>query len=266
MSIKRITISKPKQFCGGFNTKRKNIMEDKTSKVIPFEIVTWSEKFATASNDIGGLANELKIAMPNFKTDRVSDEYVKDSFNLMKFTFSNVALTKNPKGLKTNTGKIGYWLLNNGKWSKVTEVEFNKIATDDTRLKGTSLNLSNDSYGAIMYATKPAFRTHLKNKAPAMYEDCITTIDWLTQSIRSKVRVLDVALDTDSNAPKSARRSFSKSVSMLENLDRWEGKDGNGLQKAIDNGDALGLAWVEFKPKYKEFKAFFKAVVKRENG
>jgi|TARA_R110000850_G_scaffold275294_1_gene414404 hypothetical protein len=266
MSIKRITISKPKQFCGGFNTKRKNIMEDKTSKVIPFEIVTWSERFATASNDIGGLANELKIAMPNFKTDRVSDEYVKDSFNLMKFTFSNVALTKNPKGLKTNTGKIGYWLLNNGKWSKVTEVEFNKIATDDTRLKGTSLNLSNDSYGAIMYATKPAFRTHLKNKAPAMYEDCITTIDWLTQSIRSKVRVLDVALDTDSNAPKSARRSFSKSVSMLENLDRWEGKDGNGLQKAIDNGDALGLAWVEFRPKYKEFKAFFKAVVKRENG
>jgi hypothetical protein len=266
MSIKRITISKPKQFCGGFNTKRKNIMEDKTSKVIPFEIVTWSERFATASNDIGGLANELKIAMPNFKTDRVSDEYVKDSFNLMKFTFSNVALTKNPKGLKTNAGKIGYWLLNNGKWSKVTEVEFNKIATDDTRLKGTSLNLSNDSYGAIMYATKPAFRTHLKNKAPAMYEDCITTIDWLTQSIRSKVRVLDVALDTDSNAPKSARRSFSKSVSMLENLDRWEGKDGNGLQKAIDNGDALGLAWVEFRPKYKEFKAFFKAVVKRENG
>ena len=241
-------------------------MEDKTSKVIPFEIVTWSERFATSSDDIGGLANELKIAYPNFKTDRVSDEYVKDSFNIMKFTFSNVALTKNPKGLKTNTGKIGYWLLNNGKWSKVTKVEFYKVATDDTRLKGTSLNLSNDSYGAIMYATKPAFRTHLKNKAPAMYEDCITTIDWLTQSIRSKVRVLDVALDTDSNAPKSARRTFSKSVSMLENLDRWEGKDGNGLQKAIDNGDALGLAWVEFKPKYKEFKAFFKAVVKRENG
>ena len=91
------------------------------------------------------------------------------------------------------------------------------------------------------------------------------SIDWLIQSIRSKVRVLDVALDTDSNAPKSARRTLSKSESMLDRLAVWEGKNGEGLQKAIDNGDALGLAWVEFKPKYKEFKTFFKAVVKREN-
>ena len=122
-------------------------MEDKTSTVTPFEIVTWSERFATSSDDIGGLANELKIAIPDFKTARVSDDYVKDTFNIMKFTFSNVALTKNPKGLKTNNGKIGYWLFNGGKWSKVTKVEFNKVATDDTRLKGTSLNLSKSITG-----------------------------------------------------------------------------------------------------------------------
>jgi hypothetical protein len=241
-------------------------MEAKTSKVIPFEIVTWSERFASSTDDIGGLIAELKTAYPNFKTDRTSDDDIKEIFNTMKYTFAKSSLAKSPKGLKTNNGMIGYWLFNGGKWNSVKKSEFNLTATDDTRLKGTSINLSNDDTGAYYYATKPAFVSHLEKKSLDMHDKCISTILWLKSSIRSKVDLLDTGWKTDSTKAKSGRRKLSKSQSLLNRLKVWEGKDGVSLQNAIDKGDALGLSWVEFKPKYKEFKEFFKAVVKRENG
>tara|TARA_R110000803_G_scaffold23118_1_gene57019 strand:+ start:91 stop:819 length:729 start_codon:yes stop_codon:yes gene_type:complete len=238
----------------------------KELNVKAFNVVEWSERFSSVSSDIGGLTTELTVAYPDFKTDRVSDDNVKEIFNTMKYTFSKTSLAKNPKGLKTNDGMIGYWLFTGGKWNSVSKTEFNLTATDDTRLKGTSINLSNDEYGAYMYATKPAFRSHLEKKDITMYDKVISTIDWLKSSIRSKVSLLDAGLDVDKTQAKAGRRKLSKAQSMLDRLSVWEGKNGAGLQKAIDNGDALGLAWVEFKPKYKEFKEFFKAVVKRENG
>jgi hypothetical protein len=44
-----------------------------------------------------------------------------------------------------------YLLLNEGKWEVKTKEQFFMVATDDTRLKGTSLNLSLDNLKVFIF-------------------------------------------------------------------------------------------------------------------
>jgi hypothetical protein len=155
-----------------------------------------------------------------------------------------------------------------GKWQVKTKDQFFMVATDDSRLKGTSLNLSLDEpAGIYFYATKPAFLNNLKTKNVYAYDMVALDIKKVSQGIRDKVRSLDTEISKDVvSDSKVSRKTRTKSESLLDKLALWEGENFKSINQAIDRGDALGLAWLEIKPKYLEFKNLFKDIVKREKA
>jgi hypothetical protein len=95
----------------------------------------------------------------------------------------------------------------------------------------------------------------------------VTEIKKITLGIRAKVKTLDNEIAKDVIAEsKATRKTRTKSESILDKLALWEGENFKSINQAIDRGDALGLAWLEIKPKYLEFKQLFKDIVKREKA
>jgi len=231
-----------------------------------FNLVSWADRFFTATGEVSDIAQELKTIYPNFKKDRVDNESVKIAFESIRYQFCKQWIKKNLSKSKS-VGK--YLLLNTlGKWEVKTKAEFNLIATVDSRLAGKSLNLSLDTpEGVYSYATKPAFLNNLKTKNVYAYDMIVTEIKRITLGIRAKVKSLDNEIAKDVIAEsKATRKSRTKSESLLDKLTLWEGENYKSINQAIDRGDALGLAWLEIKPKYLEFKNLFKDIVKREKA
>ena len=230
-----------------------------------FNLESWADRFFTATGEVTDIAQELKTVYPNFKKDRVDNESVKIAFESIRFQFCKQWIKKNLSKSKS-VGK--YLLLNEGKQEVKTKAEFNLIATVDTRLAGKSLNLSLDTpEGVYSYATKPAFLNNLKTKNVYAYDMVVTEIKRITLGIRAKVKSLDNEIAKDVIAEsKATRKSRTKSESILDKLALWEGENFKSINQAIDRGDALGLAWLEIKPKYLEFKQLFKDIVKREKA
>ena len=177
----------------------------------------------------------------------------------MKFQFCKDWIAKN-----NLDDFIGYYHLQSNGYVKVSKKDFEGVATPDTRLKGHTINMSLDSEdGIFAYTQKPAFLNSLKTKNPMGYELIIANVNRVKEGIRSKVKTLD---DNATKEPKiTNRRNLSKSKSMVENIDRWLGKENKAVIQAIDNGDALGLAWLEVKPEVVKFRKLFSDIVKREN-
>jgi hypothetical protein len=232
---------------------------------LSFNLVSWADRFFSATGEVTDIAQELKTIYPNFKKDRLENENVKKAFESIRFQFCKQWIKKNLSKSKS-VGK--YLLLNEGKWEVKTKAEFNLIATVDTRLAGTSLNLSLDTpEGVYSYATKPAFLTNLKTKNVYAYDMVVLDIKKVSEGIRGKVKSLDTEISKDIvSDSKVSRKTRTKSESLLDKLALWEGENFKSINQAIDRGDALGLAWLEIKPKYLEFKQLFKDIVKREKA
>jgi hypothetical protein len=228
-----------------------------------FNLVSWADRFFSATGEVTDIAQELKTIYPNFKKDRLENENVKKDFESIRFQFCKQWIRKN----LSEHEYIGNYLLlsSTGKWEIKTKEQFFMVATDDTRLKGTSLNLSLDNpEGIYFYATKPAFLNNLKTKNVYAYDMIVLDIKKVSQGIRDKVRSLDTEISKD--VVSDSRKTRTKSESLLDKLALWEGENFKSINQAIDRGDALGLAWLEIKPKYLEFKNLFKDIVKREKA
>jgi hypothetical protein len=233
---------------------------------LSFNLESWADRFFTATGEVTDIAQELKTVYPDFKKDRLENENVKKAFESIRFQFCKQWIKKNLSGHKY----IGNYLLLNsaGKWEIKTKDQFFMVATDDSRLKGTSLNLSLDEpEGIYFYATKPAFLNNLKTKNVYAYDMVALDIKKVSQGIRDKVRSLDTEISKDVvSDSKVSRKTRTKSESLLDKLALWEGENFKSINQAIDRGDAIGLAWLEIKPKYLEFKNLFKDIVKREKA
>ena len=224
-----------------------------------FNSTVWASKFFNATEDVITVAKELYSVYPDFKSKRGTDENLKIVFNDIKFQFCKEWIAKN-----NLDDFIGYYHLQSNGYVKVSKKDFEGVATPDTRLKGHTINMSLDSEdGIFAYTQKPAFLNSLKSKNPMGYELIIASVNRVKEGIRSKVKTLD------GNATKevktSSRRKLSKSKSMVEIIDRWLGKDNKSVTQAIDNGDALGLSWLEVKPEVVKLRKLFSDIVKREN-
>jgi hypothetical protein len=85
--------------------------------------------------------------------------------------------------------------------------------------------------------------------------------------LEDKVKSLDTEISKDVvSDSKVSRKTRTKSESLLDKLALWEGENFKSINQAIDRGDAIGLAWLEIKPKYLEFKKLFNDIVKREKA
>jgi len=224
-----------------------------------FDVTVWASKFFNATEDVVSVAKELFTVYPDFKTKRNTDENLKIVFNGMKFQFSKDWIAKN-----NLDDFIGYYHLQSNGYVKVSKKDFEGVATPDTRLKGHTINMSLDSEdGIFAYTQKPAFLNSLKSKNPMGYELVADTVKKVKSGVRSKVKTLD---DNATKEVKSvSRRTLTKSKSMVEMIDRWLGKDNKAVVQAIDNGDALGLSWLEVKPEIVKIRKLFSDIVKREN-
>ena len=224
-----------------------------------FDVTVWASKFFNATEDVVSVAKELFTVYPDFKTKRNTDENLKIVFNGMKFQFSKDWIAKN-----NLDDFIGYYHLQSSGYVKVSKKEFEGVATPDTRLKGHTINMSLDSEdGIFAYTQKPAFLNSLQSKNPMGYELVADTVKKVKSGVRSKVKTLD---DNATKEVKSvSRRTLTKSKSMVEMIDRWLGKDNKAVVQAIDNGDALGLSWLEVKPEIVKIRKLFSDIVKREN-
>jgi len=224
-----------------------------------FDIAVWASKFFNATEDVVSVAKELFTVYPDFKTKRNTDEKLKTVYNGVKFQFCKDWIAKN-----NLDDFIGYYHLQSSGYVKVSKKEFEGVATPDTRLKGHTINMSLDSEdGIFAYTQKPAFLNSLKSKNPMGYELIADTVNRVKEGIRSKVKTLD---GNATKEPKIVnRRKLSKSKSMVEMIDRWLGKENKGVTQAIDNGDALGLSWLEVKPEVIKLRKLFSDIVKREN-
>ena len=224
-----------------------------------FDVTVWASKFFNATEDVVSVAKELFTVYPDFKTKRTTDENLKTVYNGMKFQFCKDWIAKN-----NLDDFIGYYHLQSSGYVKVSKKDFEGVATPDTRLKGHTINMSLDSEdGIFAYTQKPTFLNSLKTKNPMGYELIIANVNKVKEGIRSKVKTLD---NNATKEPKIVnRRTFTKSKSMVEMIDRWLGKDNKAVIQAIDNGDALGLAWLEVKPEVVKIRKLFSDIVKREN-
>jgi len=224
-----------------------------------FNPITWADRYFDSSEDTELVIAELYTVYPNFKSERSTDENQKEAFEKIKF-----ALCK--KYCAKNTSEVyGYHLLDNGKWNKVSKEDFENVANDDTRIKGTSLNLSLDSeFGIYQYTQKPIFMTNLEKKNPIAFDKFSEVILSVKEGIRSKVRTLDNSQKTKKDGVKR-NSNITRSQSLLNKLSTWEGDNFRNINNAIDKGDAIGLAWKEIKPRYLELKKLFKDITKREN-
>ena len=233
---------------------------------LSFNLVSWADRFFSATGEVTDIAQELKTIYPDFKKDRLENENVKKAFESIRFQFCKQWIKKN---LFEHEYIGNYLLLNStGKWQVKTKEQFFMVATDDTRLKGTSLNLSLDEpAGIYFYATKPAFLNNLKTKNVYAYDMVALDIKKVSEGIRAKVKSLDIEISKDVvSDSKVSRKTRTKSESLLDKLALWEGENFKSINQAIDRGDALGLAWLEIKPKYLEFKKLFNDIVKREKA
>jgi hypothetical protein len=233
---------------------------------LSFNLVSWADRFFSATGEVTDIAQELKTVYPNFKKDRLENENVKKAFESIRFQFCKQWIKKN---LSEHEYIGNYLLLSSaGKWQVKTKDQFFMVATDDSRLKGTSLNLSLDEpAGIYFYATKPAFLNNLKTKNVYAYDMVALDIKKVSQGIRDKVRSLDTEISKDVvSDSKVSRKTRTKSESLLDKLALWEGENFKSINQAIDRGDAIGLAWLEIKPKYLEFKKLFNDIVKREKA
>tara|TARA_Y100000385_G_C12921059_1_gene562567 strand:- start:72 stop:785 length:714 start_codon:yes stop_codon:yes gene_type:complete len=233
----------------------------KLQKVVKgtFNVEAWASKFFNATEDVISVAKELYAKYPDFKSKRTTDENLKVQFNKIKFQFCKEYIAKN-----NLDDFIGYYHLQSSGYVKVSKKDFEGVATPDTRLKGHTINMSLDSEdGIFAYTQKTAFLNSLKTKNPMGYELIIANVNKVKEGIRSKVKNLDDNATKESKITN--RRNLSKSKSMVENIDRWLGKDNKAVIQAIDNGDALGLAWLEIKPEVIKLRKLFSDIVKREN-
>ena len=233
---------------------------------LSFNLVSWADRFFSATGEVTDIAQELKTVYPNFKKDRLENENVKKAFESIRFQFCKQWIKKN----LSEHEYIGNYLLlsSTGKWQVKTKDQFFMVATDDSRLKGTSLNLSLDEpAGIYFYATKPALLNNLKTKNVYAYDMVALDIKKVSQGIRDKVRSLDTEISKNVvSDSKVSRKTRTKSESLLDKLALWEGENFKSINQAIDRGDAIGLAWLEIKPKYLEFKKLFNDIVKREKA
>jgi hypothetical protein len=233
---------------------------------LSFNLVSWADRFFSATGEVTDIAQELKTVYPNFKKDRLENENVKKAFESIRFQFCKQWIKKN---LFEHEYIGNYLLLSSaGKWQVKTKDQFFMVATDDSRLKGTSLNLSLDEpAGIYFYATKPTFLNNLKTKNVYIYDKIVWDIKKVSEGIRAKVKSLDTEISKDVvSDSKVSRKTRTKSESLLDKLALWEGENFKSINQAIDRGDAIGLAWLEIKPKYLEFKKLFNDIVKREKA
>jgi hypothetical protein len=238
--------------------KRKSKLQDVIQSV--FNPVSWADRYFDSSEDMESVIAELYRAYPNFKSERSTDENQKEAFEKIKFTLCKKYCDVNPA-----SQVYGYHLLDNGKWNQVSKEDFENVANDDTRIKGTSLNLSLDSeFGIYQYTQKPIFMTNLEKKNPIAFEKFSPVIFKVKEGIRSKVRTLDNSQKTKKDGGKR-NSHITRSQSLLNKLSVWEGDNFRNINNAIDKGDAIGLAWKEIKPRYLELKKLFKDITKREN-
>lgn len=233
---------------------------------LSFNLVSWADRFFSATGEVTEIAQELKTVYPDFKKDRLENENVKKAFESIRFQFCKQWIRKN---LSEHEYIGNYMLLSSkGKWEAKTKEQFFMVATDDSRLKGTSLNLSLDEpEGIYFYATKPTFLNNLKTKNVYAYDKIVLDIKKVSEGIRGKVKSLDIEISKDVvSDSKVSRKTRTKSESLLDKLALWEGENFKSINQAIDRGDAIGLAWLEIKPKYLEFKKLFNDIVKREKA